>query len=313
MITQKSVSLVIPAPSAITLPKAVTAYPVPPNQNTPPSPATPAIASPKPSGFSALVVTAPSAINEFIGIIGVPGSGKTTWACRFPNPIILDFDRKAPPGVPTIPFWDEQFCRSYYKQQPSAPVNRRDCLKAFILKEAINLSKHTIILDSWTSVQAAFDSYSEYERPRDDGKDNVFAFFRNKIKYADEILTLLRSINTTTIITIHERPERNKDGDLTGKIKPNMEGSFSDTLPSMLTDYIRMVENPIDVDINSGKPKLKDGKPVELRGHYLQMIQDKVFDPVIGHNKTTNIIAKNLAYVSADTYADWISLSQTTK
>ena len=308
MIQQKTISNVpvkSPTPVGVAKPKAL-----PQTQSLPNAATASNVASPKPTGFSSYVLPAPSSMNEFIGIIGVPGAGKTTWACLFPNPIILDFDKKSPPGVPTIPFWDESFCRSYYKQSPSAPVNRRDCLKAFILKEAINLSKHTIILDSWTSVQAAFDSYSEYERPRDDGKDNVFAFFRNKIKYADEILTLLRSINTTTIITIHEKPERNKDGDLTGKIKPNMEGSFSDTLPSMLTDYVRIVVDPTDVDINTGKPKLKDGKPIELHGRYLQMIPDKVFDPVIGHNKTKNIIAKNLAYVSADTYADWVSLSQ---
>jgi len=250
--------------------------------------------------------------HEFIGIISEPGAGKTTFACQFPNPLILDFDRKAPNNIQTIPFYDDAFCRAITKQSINPPPNRRDALTTFLRTQAKDLADHTIILDSWTMMQAAFDEYTEYEKPRDGGKDAAFSFFRKKIEFSEAVCTLLRAIPTTSLVLVHEMPERNDEGTLTGKIKPYMDGKFADAMAGRFTDFIRLCTNPVDAEFDTGKPKKgADGQPLILRengGRYLQMTPNRIFTPVLGHNKTDYITAHKLSYVKA-TYKDWHAMS----
>ncbi len=248
---------------------------------------------------------------DCIGIIGPAGSGKTRFACQFPKPLLYDFDRKAPAGIETLPFWKDEFVKSI--KPSSGLANRRDALRAFLELHARSYPNHTHILDSWTLIQSAFDEYTEFEKPRDTGKDAVFSFFRKKIEYSEKICSLLRGLPVTVIVTMHETPERNDDGGETGKLKPLMEGKFADALPGRMTDFYRLVINPIDVDFQTGQPRKDDktGRPLELRancGRYLQVTPSRAFTPVLGQHKMEYILSNKISFLPA-TYEDWKKFS----
>lgn len=267
--------------------------------------------------------------NEFIGVIGAPGVGKTSWATGipaldikgFPNPLILDFDRKVAKGFETIPFWNDDFVRSVCKTKlsQSSPPNRRDALIDFLESNGKYLSSYTIILDSWTAVQAAYDLYTDFERPRElakgvEDKTAGYAFYRNKIAYSEKICALLRGIPTTSIITVHEMVERTEKGDLTGGIRPLMDGKFADAMAGKFTDFIRIVLYPNDLDFDTGNIRKVNNMPVELtgnHGHYIQMVPTRVFTPVIGHNKIQYLIKNKLSYIPA-TYEAWKTMTSST-
>lgn len=249
------------------------------------------------------IVTESSRPKEFIGIIGVPGCGKSTFANQFPNPVFLDFDHKAPPGAQCIPFWDINFTRKLTSQSPSEPINAGLALSKFLISERASFTNETLILDSWSSFQDAVDRYQDYIKPRDGGQDGVFAFYRNKITVSTNLMQDLRNLPQTVIILIHELPERSKDGDLTGKIKPAMEGSFADNMASKLTDYYRLVTYPNNIDVTTGKATTE--KLSENYGRYLQLFPNNVFTPVLGHDKSKVITEKKKAFIPA-TYLSWM-------
>src|SRR5579872_4038131 len=114
-----------------------------------------------------------------LGLQGPPASGKTWAALTFPNPVVLDFDGSltAHTGqdIVSIPFHDANFCIEklglkiedrikYDTQQKVKVINKRDALDKWLLTEGIKLEPNqTLILDSWTAVQSAFDMMTETE------------------------------------------------------------------------------------------------------------------------------------------------------
>jgi hypothetical protein len=255
------------------------------------------------------IIQAPPQPYEFIGIMGEGGVGKTHFACQFPNPLILDFDKKPFPNVDTVPFWDDAFCRTLVSSAPGAPANRRDALKAWLKKYGKDLAGRTVILDSWSSLMDAFSIQQEFELPRDSGKDSVFAFYRKLKEYALHITETLKSLPCNVIVLIHEMPERDSEsGNPTGKIKPSMEGSFADVLTTKFTDYFRLVVSPTDFDPENGQTR-KDskGQPIKFNenyGRFLQIAPNRSFVPVLGHRKSRVVTELKKSYIPA-TYAAW--------
>jgi len=193
-------------------------------------------------------------------LIGLPGVGKTFAALTFPNPIVADLDnkllgyRQSNPDSKflAMPFWNMEFCSVFCKctnagygkpNNPKYPPNARDALKYWLLEEGPKLSKDTtFILDSWTSLQTAFDIQTnlphEITFSPTTGKEDGFAFWKKKKQYSKEIIESIKSLSCNVVVICHETYERNDNGNIIG-VKALMDGSYADELPSAFTDVYR--------------------------------------------------------------------------
>jgi len=188
-----------------------------------------------------------SAITQIrLGLIGKPGAGKTTAALTFPNPLVLDRDKKLPPGaaVKSIPFYNTAFSKKF--------GGDREALVNFLTKEAPSKipPNMTMIIDSWTMFMNCFDlwadsvSTSMFWSAKKNEVDG-FAIHADRINYAVEIMTALKQLPHNFIINFHEQIEREKTGPNAGKpsgnIKPLMKGQFADQAAAHMTDFFRQV------------------------------------------------------------------------
>lgn len=195
--------------------------------------------TPRPK-FEMGIVPSNSQTNLF-GFQGAPNSGKTTAALKFPNPLVLDFDKKLPPNVPSIPFWNPDFVN---KITPCAiRPNRRDALKRW-LKEARQLIDPgtTLILDSFTRVNAEFDLHAEADpTPYLSKSGNVdgFEIYRQKLLYCHTIFEYLQALPCAVIVTFHEQVDRDEKGNLTGKMRPLVTGQFGDQVAGLFSNFFR--------------------------------------------------------------------------
>jgi hypothetical protein len=210
-----------------------------------------------------------------LGIQGAPGEGKTYASLNgWPGPIVVaDFDNKLGvhkdrTDVRVLPFWSARFINEDLKinnapfsngyigkttrggvgkPDPKLPPNRRDALTWWLSTEGQKLENdQTLILDSWTSLQAAFDQQTEIEpEVGRDGKVNEFAFWMAKIDWSADVCSLLKSLNCHVICTFHEMPQRDpKSGMLLEKIQPLMQGKFTTQIASHFTDFFRQIAVP---------------------------------------------------------------------
>jgi len=196
-------------------------------------------------------------------LIGPPGAGKTTGMLTFPDVIVVDYDRKLPSGVPTIPIWDEAFCDTLIKRQsPLHPVCRRDCIRKWLRQYGTQIPPgHTLGLDSWTKLQIEFDQYAEWdpspymtkgtrgEPPEYDGRK----FYDHKLTYSNEICTLLAQLKCHVVVTCHEQINRDKEGNPTGLVKPLQRGQFAD----QMAIYFNLVARCVIIKGVDGKPQYK--------------------------------------------------------
>ena len=196
-----------------------------------------------------------------LGIIGFPGTGKTTGALTFPNPIVIDYDRKCPPGVRTIPFWDPKLEAKF-----GGP---RHGLREFLKTEGPKFGpEETLILDSWTMVVNQFEKFLEDNPHLYLTKKNEVDGFKmgsDRLSFAYEIIHMIKALSCNVIIIMHEQIERDDRGQITGRVKPLMRGQFADQMAAHLTDFFRAV---ILVD-NQKKPQ-----------YLWQLVPDNVFAPI---------------------------------
>jgi len=219
-----------------------------------------------------------------LGLQGDPASGKTTSALTAPNPVILNFDNNiALPGVQTIPFWDPEFINGLEGGKFKAKLagrmpNRRDALLWFLEKEGFKYtSEQTLVLDSWTFVQNAFDEepsgFQGESRLTKDGKEDPFAFWGQKIDFSKKVLSYFASFQCNIIVTFHESKVRDdKSGQLLDKIAPLMQGKFVSQIKAFFTDFYRtlcVAENKKDTE----------GKTQRVNPQYFwQVRSDNLFD-----------------------------------
>lgn len=235
-----------------------------------------------------------------IGISGEPGSGKTKFACEFPNIFAVDFDHKLPPGIPCIEFWKPEVVNAIKPSPPGRPPNRRDALVKWLTDNIHKFTaEQTLLLDSWTHVQAAFDE-QEIVELKDanlyEQKDGSFKFYRHKFEFSNTVLTLLKSAKCTVIVTFHERPERDKDGAETGKLRAVQDGSFADVLPGYFTNFYRAVIEPVELN-PEGRPVMENGKARRLRGHHIQLLPTAVFATINPPGMGEYIYNNNVRYI----------------
>lgn len=185
-----------------------------------------------------------------VGIQGPPFEGKTTASLTFPNPIILSIDRKVSAhthrdDVILIPFHDVKFVNSVVpKDGMNAPVNRKEALIKWLSTEGTRLSRQqTLILDGSTGIEEEYHIWYKFHEQElalsKTGQIDSFVEWNLKKKYFEELHLCLKSVPANVVYICHETADRDKKGELNGKVRPLLTGQSGDKLGGNLTDLFR--------------------------------------------------------------------------
>lgn len=188
-----------------------------------------------------------------LGLQAAPNTGKTTGALTFPRPVVADFDNKLSETnaicagkklseVIILPFYNAEFVDKLKpRTNPRFQPNKRDAFLIWLMNEGVKLENdQTFILDSWTMLQEAFDQQQNYEPAINrKGEEDKFVKWARKMEYAKEVCSRLKTLNCNVIVTFHETIERDDEGKPTGKLKPVMQGQFTDQLAGHFNNWFR--------------------------------------------------------------------------
>lgn len=208
-----------------------------------------------------------------VGLQGPTKSGKTTSALTFPNPFVVDFDGNLTghlgKNILSAPFYKKDWCMEQYSKLGAKKnlginlhiINRRDLFQLWLEKEANKLSpEQTLIVDSWTTVQDAFDIQTALEPVyTKKGEIDDFAFWATKIDYCTKICSALAELKCRVVVTFHEQFQVDKEKQPTGKIEPLMQGKFTNKLALYFTDFFRCRVLPVK-DKSNKQVYAEDGK-----------------------------------------------------
>ena len=207
-----------------------------------------------PSGCSTLNELTDGQIR--LGIQGEPFSGKTYSSLTFPNPVLASFDRKASAhthrtDVILVPFFDSAFCDKLVKRSGLInPANRRDAFLKWLTTEGVKLGpEQTLIVDNNTGVESAF--HQQYWLEPVYNKEmqiDSFAEWNLKKEYYEDVAIALKGIPASVVFICHETVDRDKKGELNGKIRPLLSGQAGDRLAGHYTDWFASttIGKPID-------------------------------------------------------------------
>ena len=223
-----------------------------------------------------------------IAIIGPPGSGKTTALLTFPDLVLLDRDKNAPPGVLTIPAWNPDWVKDLGIKNtiPGVPNFRDAIVKWLRLNHDKFEEGQTFAMDSWTFIQDACDLQTHAEDdlnpPNKDGKRDGFWFWGQKLKYSQTIAEFIKSMRCHVVVTMHETVDRDEKGNINGKIRPVQDGRYKDQVLGVFNNVWRMRGHMprIDKDAPVGPaPRNADGtKKKQDLWFYWQLYGDSVID-----------------------------------
>lgn len=181
--------------------------------------------------------------DRFILQAGSPFAGKTYAALSFPNPLVLDFDNKnMREGIPTIPFYDDNFVESIVRRKnPAHPVNRKAALEVWLQQNVGKLKDYTVILDALTNVEVAF--HQQVFGVEERWGQNGGLYFGDKLNYFQGVCALLAASGARVIINCHLVPVYTRDSNTgldiaTGKNKAAVTGSTAEKLPSFCTSVV---------------------------------------------------------------------------
>lgn len=162
---------------------------------------------------------------------GAPGTGKTTFLCSFPNILILDMDHKCPAGVPTVPFWDDEFVDSLGNKNQKQ--QKRDVVLNWCRNNLPKFTKEQVVaFDSWNTYQFWVNVACTADTA---GDKETFKFYRLKNQYSEQLVDVFRNCKCRLIVTVHESTK----GENMSQLRPLMEGKFGDTMPGAFTDHYR--------------------------------------------------------------------------
>lgn len=223
---------------------------------------------------------------------GEPGTGKTYSALTAPNILDLDLDngltahagRKDVIQVPVFSdVWCEKFCDAQglqIRSQNPGSINRRDIIKYWLDREGRKLEAgQTLIVDSWTTLQEAFDRQTRLEPvyTKTRGIDE-YAFWDRKMDYSEELCNMFCELQCHVIVTTHEYNERDKiTGKIMTKYQPLMQGKFITKFKKYFTDCFRCVVadkldsggNPIVTTLHDGSKRIESEYFWQTKGNDL--------------------------------------------
>lgn len=173
-------------------------------------------------------------------LVGPPGSGKTSLACRFPSPYIIDADNnlKGPAALMSKlgkndVKYDTVNIDDNGKEVP--PAARWGRLTALAKAASLDPTISTIVFDSCTTIS----DYIIDEILRQKGaKQMAIQDWGTYLAFWKEIVVRMRSTQKNVILTAHERVEKDEiDGSLRYFIA--LPGQISNVLPALFTDVWR--------------------------------------------------------------------------
>jgi hypothetical protein len=188
-----------------------------------------------------------------VGFQSVPFEGKTTAMLTWPNPVIASWDRKVSAhchrgDVPIIPFYDGEWLDKNLVRRDglNCKPNRKDSLLKWLSTEGIKLShEQTLILDGIPGIEASYHQW--FEQHKDElatsrkGEFNKFVEWDLKKKYFEEVFDALKELKCDVLASVWETLDRDKEGNLNGKLKPLVTGVTGDKLGGNFTDWLAVV------------------------------------------------------------------------
>ncbi len=207
-----------------------------------------------------------------LGIQGAPKTGKTFAATTFPNCIFLNLDRglgahAGRKDVMEVKFWDDKYVDTIISRTKSDtttpnPPNRRDALIKWLMKEGQLLeADQTLVIDGSTDIETGFDTQESLEPVHTkQGRVDDFAYWRHKVEYFGMLTKILKTLKCHIIYICHETPDRNKEGELNGKLRPMLTGQFGDKLASQFTDWFRQHAFGAEICLNSKLAQYTDSR-----------------------------------------------------
>lgn len=185
-----------------------------------------------------------------LGIQGYPNTSKTWAALTFPNPIVINLDRKlgAHQGrtdVIEIPMWYPPFVDDIIKRDGIlAPPNRKDAVLKWLGTEGMKLSKEqTLVVDGSTQLQNAFKAQYDLnpEIEAKSGKINKYGQFTQKITYFTDVFETLKMLKCNVIYICHETIARDDEGEATTGVRPLLSGQMGDQMAGHFSDWFRAI------------------------------------------------------------------------
>ncbi len=199
-----------------------------------------------PEGCESLAQMAPEQQIR-LGIQGYFNTGKTWAGLTFPNPMVLNLDKglgahSGRPDVHEIKMWKPSFVDAIIPRDGvNAPPNRRDAILVWLAKVGVKLTANqTLLFDGSTQLQNAFVAqYNLNPRLTKAGKVDDFGLWNEKVDYFGQVCELFKSLSCHVVYVSHETPDRNKEGELNGQVRPLLTGQFGDQIGSHFTDWFR--------------------------------------------------------------------------
>lgn len=194
-------------------------------------------------------LTTESESQIFIGLQGAPGTGKTTSAMTFPNPVVINWDRglRAFIGRKDIiqfPMYSTEFIVEKLGIKPAnghkLPSIPAACKK--LLEDCTKLTaEQTLVWDSWTTHQDIYDIWN-WEVPyyTKDGKVDEFRPWQEKQDHSGEVIKLLKELKCNVVVIYHTMQVRDKNtGVLLDKEQPLMQGGFTPKIKKNFPFFFR--------------------------------------------------------------------------
>lgn len=185
-----------------------------------------------------------------LGLQGWAGTGKTWAALTFLNPVVLNFNRglgahRGRKDVIEVPFysdeWLKKFNANYGAKTQSGEMMQKQLLEIWLATEAKKLEEdQTLIIDGQSDIQSLYHKWWEKNPMHTKaGVIDDFGEYKQKLIFFGNIMDQIKSLRCNVVWICHEIEQKNKDGSMTGKVRPLLSGQFEAQLAGNFTDWFR--------------------------------------------------------------------------
>lgn len=171
---------------------------------------------------------------------GYYGQGKTYSALTAPNPCVVNLDNNlgahvGRADVINVPFFDKKFVTKYNQ---SGLIHQ--AITRWLSEQGSQLTEEqTLVQDGLTNLNNAYDREVGIPMSTRTGKPDLMQWWGEKLDWQKEFFESLKALKCDVIICAHEQPEREDNGELSGKILPLVQGSFKDQIGTHFSDIFR--------------------------------------------------------------------------